>query len=173
MKTLVAVLFEHNEHGAADALNKLNKLEKEYLVDLEDAVIVTRRKDGKIKLQQMVNVTEVGAWEGALWGSFIGLLFTGPLGMIVVGGLGAGFGALVGSADDHGIDDDFIKGLSEGVKPCCSALFILVRSMTQDKVFEELSGLGGKLLKTSLSKETEEKLQQILQSKTPETTKQT
>ncbi len=166
MNTLVAVIFEHNKQGAADALHKLRRLEKEYLIDLEDAVVVTRREDGKIKLQQTVSLTEEGAWTGALWGSLIGLIFTGPLGMLVVGGLGAGFGALAGSTEDYGIDDEFIKSLSENVKPCCSALFVLIRSMTQDKVFAELSGLGGKVLKTSLSKDVEERLQQVLQSKT-------
>lgn len=166
MNTLVAVIFEHNKQGAADALHKLRRLEKEYLIDLEDAVIVTRREDGKIKLQQTVDLTEEGAWTGALWGGLIGLLFTGPLGMLVVGGLGAGFGALAGSEDDYGIEDEFIKSLSETVKPCCSALFVLIRSMTKDKVLAELSGLGGKVLKTSLSKEAEEKLQQALQPKT-------
>lgn len=167
MNTLVAILFEGNKHGAADALNKLHKLEKEYLIDLEDAVIVQRREDGKIRLKQMVNLTGTGALEGAFWGSFIGLIFTGPLGMLVVGGAGAGFGALAGSTSNYGIDDDFVKGLSDGVKPCCSALFLLIKNMTQDKVFEELNGLGGEILKTSLSKEVEEKLKQSLQRNLP------
>ncbi|MCB9719719.1 MAG: DUF1269 domain-containing protein [Candidatus Omnitrophica bacterium] len=163
MSALVAILFEGNKHGAADALNKLHKLEKEYLIDLEDAVIVQRREDGKIKLKQMVNLTGSGAWEGAFWGSLIGLIFTGPLGMLIVGGMGAGFGALAGSVSDYGIDDEFIKGLSDGVKPCCSGLFLLIRNMTEDKVFEELKGLGGIVLKTSLSKEAEKRLTESLQ----------
>lgn len=163
MNTLVAILFEGNKHGAADALNKLQKLEKEYLIDLEDAVIVQRREDGKVQLKQMVNLTGSSALEGAFWGSFIGLIFTGPLGMLVVGGVGAGFGALAGSLSDYGIDDEFVKGLSKGIKPCCSGLFLLIRNMTEDKVFEELNGLGGVVLKTSLSKEAEQKLTESLQ----------
>lgn len=162
MNTLVAVIFEHDKAGAENALQKLRALEKEYLVDLEDAVIVTRREDGKIQLKQSINLTGIGAWEGAFWGSLIGLIFTGPLGMVLFGGLGAGFGALSGSMDDYGLEDEFVKQLSEEVKPCCSALFVLLRKVTPDKVLDELSGVGGRVIKTSLSKEAEEKLQAAL-----------
>ena len=66
--------------------------------------------------------------------------------------------------NELGIDDDFIKDLSKELEPCCSALFILTRKMTVDKVLDELKGTGGTIIKTSLSKDVEEKLQQALQS---------
>jgi len=130
---------------------------------LDDAVIVTRNEDGKIKLKQSVNLVSSGAWNGAFWGGLIGMIFTGPLGLVVVGGLGAGFGALTGSLADYGINDNFIKQLSEDMKPCCSGLFILVRSMTQDKVLEELQGVGGKVITTSLPSDVEDKLRTAIQ----------
>lgn len=164
MNTLIAIIFKHEEFGAEKALHKLRALENEYLIDLEDAVIAHRREDGKIKLTQSVDLTSMGAWSGALWGSLIGLLFTGPLGWLVAGSIGAGFGALAGSTSDYGIDDDFIKELSDELEPCCSALFILVRQMTEDKVIDGLSGAGGIIIKTSLSKDVEEKLQKALQN---------
>lgn len=165
MSTLVAIIFKHDEDGAEKALRKLRNLESEYLIDLEDAVIAHRRKDGQVKLTQSVNLTGVGAWEGAFWGALIGLIFTGPLGWLVVGGVGAGFGALIGYTSDYGINDDFIKDLSEELEPCCSALFILVRRMTEDKVFDELGSVGGTILKTSLSKDAEKRLQSALEKK--------
>ena len=163
MNTLVSIIFKHDKDGAEKALKKLRSLENEYLIDLEDAVVVHRREDGKVKLTQSVNLTSAGAWNGAFWGALIGFLFTGPLGWLVVGGVGAGFGALVGYSTDYGIDDDFIKDLSKELEPCCSALFILIRKMTEDKVLEELQGVGGTIIKTSLSKDVEEKLQKALQ----------
>lgn len=90
MNTLIAIIFKHDENGAENALQKLRQLESEYLIDLEDAVIVHRRKDGKVRLTQSIDLASAGAWEGAFWGSLIGLMFTGPLGWLVVGGLGAG-----------------------------------------------------------------------------------
>ncbi len=165
MSTLVGIIFKHDEDGAEKALQKLRSLESEYLIDLEDAVIAHRRKDGKVKLTQSVNLTSAGAWNGAFWGLLIGFLFTGPMGWLIVGGIGAGFGALAGYSTDYGIDDDFIKDLSKELEPCCSALFILIRRMTEDKVLEELQGVGGTVIKTSLSKDAEEKLQAALQNK--------
>ena len=163
MSTLVAVIFNNNENGATNALTKLRKLEKEYLIDLEDAVIVRREKEGKIKLEQSIDMSGNFALRGALWGSLIGLIFAGPLGMMVAGTAGAGFGALKGNYTDFGIDDNFIKDLSNAVEPDSSALFILIRKITADKVLEELNGIGGKIIKTSLSKDEEERLQQALQ----------
>lgn len=168
MSTLVAIIFKHDEDGAEKALRKLRNLENEYLIDLEDAVIVHRREDGKVKLTQSVDLTSSGAWSGAFWGSLIGLIFTGPLGWLIIGGLGAGFGALAGSVSDYGINDDFIEDLSKEVEPCCSALFILVRRMTEDKVFEALGDTGGTIIKTSLPKDADARLQAALQHKKPQ-----
>lgn len=162
MSTLVGIIFEHDEEGAANALRKLRSLRREYLIDLEDAVIATRREDGKIKLHQSLNLTSAFAWHGAFWGALVGLIFTGPIGWVLVTALGAGFGALIGSTSDYGIEDDFIRQLSERMEPCCSALFILVRSMTEDKVLPELHGLGGTVIKTSLSVDAERRLQEAL-----------
>ena len=92
MNTLIALTFKHDEEGAEKALLRLRSMEREYLMDLTDAVVVRRREDGKVKLTQSVNLIGLGVWEGAFWGSVIGLLFTGPLGLLVGGGVGAGFG---------------------------------------------------------------------------------
>jgi uncharacterized membrane protein len=83
---------------------------------------------------------------------------------MIAGTAGAGFGALTGHLSDYGIDDNFIKSLSDEVEPCCSALFVLIRRMTADRVLEELEGFGGKIIKTSLSKDEEERLQRALQA---------
>lgn len=79
---------------------------------------------------------------------------------------GAGAGAVAGALSDVGINDDFMKDLAATMKPGSSALFVLVRSMTPDKVLEELRGTGGTVLKTSLSHEDEAKLQAALSAGT-------
>jgi len=162
MNTLIALTFKHDEEGAEEALLRLRGMEREYLMDLKDAVVVRRREDGKVKLNQSVNLIGLGAREGAFWGSLIGLLFTGPLGLLVGGGVGAGFGALMGSAGDYGIDDDFIKRLSQDMQPCCSALFLLVRDLSPERIVESMDGLGGELIQTSLSKDWASRLEEAL-----------
>lgn len=163
MSTLVAIVFKDDESGAEKALAKLRSLENEYLIDLEDAVLAHRLENGKVKLTQSVNLASTGAWYGGMWGLLIGLLLAGPLGWVIVGAIGAGFGALAGYMSDYGIDDNFIKNLSTELQPCCSALFFLVRQMTEDKVLESLEGVGGTILKTSLSHDMEDKLQAALE----------
>lgn len=168
MSTLIGIIFEHDHDGASTALHRLRSLTREYAIELEDAVIATRDEDGKIKLQQSIHLTGELAWQGAFWGSLIGLIFTGPIGWILIGAAGAGFGALIGSTTDYGIEDDFIKQLSSDMEPCCSALFLLIRTMTEDKVLAQLEGLGGTVLKTSLSDDAEHRLQAaLLKNATP------
>jgi uncharacterized membrane protein len=94
-----------------------------------------------------------------MWGMLIGLLFFVPfLGLAI----GAGLGALSGKLADYGIDDKFAKQLTDTLQPNSSAIFVLVRKATVDKVLPEVSKYGGTVLQTSLPKETEEKLQAAL-----------
>lgn len=167
MSDLIVVGFPH-EDTADQVLNKLRGLQKEHLVDLEDACVVVRNASGKVHLKQATNLVGVGAasggtW-GALWGTLIGLLFLNPLaGLLAGAAIGAGTGALSGALSDYGIDDDFIRSLGSTIAPGTSALFVLVRSVTADKVLPELQPFHGKVLRTSLSKEQEDRLKQALE----------
>lgn len=162
MKTLIAVIYKQRPEAAAEVLSTLQDLQRSYLVDLEDAVIVRRNDRGKLFLQQSVNLAAAGAWSGAFWGLLIGLIFAGPVGSAIAGAAGAGIGALSGSFADYGLDDAFVRELSAEVEPCCSALFVLARSLTVDKVIQALEGSGGHLLRTSLPADVEQRLQAAL-----------
>lgn len=168
MSDLIVVGFDDTEK-ADRALTKMVSLSKEHLVELEDAVIVVRNEEGKVHIKQSVNLTALGATSGlvtgGLWGALVGLLFLNPLAGFAIGGaLGAGTGALSGSLSDYGIDDDFIKSLSETIPNNFSALFVLLRKFQPEKVLKELedSNFKGKVLRTSLSPEQEQKLQDAL-----------
>ena len=120
---------------------------------------VTKDAKGKIKLHQTVNLTAAGATSGGFWGMLIGLLFLNPLLGLAVG---ASAGAASGALGDLGINDQFMKDLAATLTPNSSALFVLVRKSTPDKVLEEVKGTGGTILKTSLSHEDETRLQAAL-----------
>ncbi len=77
--------------------------------------------------------------------------------------VGAGAGALGGKLSDVGISDKFMKELGESLTPETSALFVLVRKATPDKVLEGLKGFKGKLIQTSLTKDKEEELRKVLE----------
>ena len=154
--------------GTADeVLTKLRGLQKEHLIDLEDACVVVHTDAGKVQIKQAVNLTGLGAASGAstgmLIGALAGLLVLNPLAGMAVGGLaGAGFGALSGSMLDHGINDEFVKGLGKTIPKGSSALFVLVRHSTPDKVLPEIEPFKPRVLKTSLSNEQEKRLRAAL-----------
>ncbi len=171
MSELVVIGFDKVEEADA-VLLKLEKLQKEYLVDLEDAVIVVRDEQGKVHLKQRFNLPAMGAGSGFLsgtiWGGLVGLLFLNPLaGMALGGAVGAGAGALSGSLTDYGIDDKFIRSLGETIPQSSSALFILLRKIQWDRVMADLPDLRGRVLKTSLSLEQEKRLRDALEGVLP------
>ena len=158
MSTLVVIGYE-DQFKADEVRLTLLKMQKDYLIDMEDAVVAVKDPKGKITLHQAVNLTAAGAVSGGFWGALIGLIFLNPLlGMAV----GATAGAVSGALTDLGIDDKFMKELAATMKPGSSVLFVLVRKVTPDKVLEEIKGSGGKILRTSLSHEDEAKLQAAL-----------
>jgi uncharacterized membrane protein len=166
MSNLVVFDFD-GIHTADEVLNKLRSLQKEYLIDLEDACVVEREKGGKIHIKQAVNLTAMGATvggtRGAMWGALVGLLFMNPLAGMAIGAItGAGAGALSGSLADYGIPNDFIKKLGETIPEGSSALFVLFKSVTEDKVLAEIQSYKPRVLKTSLSSEAEAKLRAAL-----------
>jgi uncharacterized membrane protein len=158
MSTLIVVSYP--ESTQAEAIRqKLVQMQKDYLIDLEDAVVAVKDAKGKVRLHQGINLTAMGAISGGFWGSLIGLIFLNPLlGMAV----GASAGAVSGALTDLGINDKFMKDLATQMDQGNSLLFALVRKSTPDKVLEELKGTGGKIIQTSLSHDDEAKLQAAL-----------
>lgn len=163
MNTLVVIGYKDIDQ-AEEVRLKLRKLHRDYLIDLDDAVVVVKDAAGKIKLHQAVSLTAAGASSGGFWGMLVGMIFLNPLLGLAVG---ASAGALSGSLADVGINDDFMKELAATLTPGSSALFVLVRKVTPDKVLQELQGSGGTVLKTTLSDDDEAKLQAALSAKKP------
>ena len=169
MSDLVVLGFD-GVGTADDVLTKLRGLQKEHLIDLEDACVVVHADTGKVQVKQAVNLTGLGAASGAstgiLIGALAGLLVLNPLAGMAVGGIaGAGFGALSGSMLDHGINDDFVKNLGKTIPKGSSALFVLVKHSTPDKVLPEIEPFKPRVLKTSLSNEQEKRLRAALSSR--------
>jgi uncharacterized membrane protein len=157
MSDLIVVGFK-DEFKADEVMSELRRLQSEYLVDLEDAAIVVRNQDGKVKIKQAQELVAAGAVSGSYWGVLLSVLFFNPIFALV----GAAAGALSGALSDIGIDDNFMRDLGSTIEPGTSAIFVLVRKSTPDRVLADLSKFEGKVLRTSLSKEDEAKLQAAL-----------
>ncbi len=154
MSDLVVVAFD-NETDAEKLQAQMKRLQKEHLVTLEDAAVVVRKADGKVKVKQSTSLVGAGALGGAFWGLLIGLVFRAMWWGLAIGVV---LGALRGKFKDIGIDDKFIKEVGETIQPGNSAIFLLIRESTPDKLIDELKGYKGTVLKTSLSTDDEAKL---------------
>lgn len=156
MSELIVIGYENAEKAEA-ARAELFGMAKEYLVDVADAVVATADEKGKVKLNQMVNLWSVGAASGAFWGLLIGLIFFNPLLGVAVG---AGAGALGGALSDYGINDQFMKEVSEVLQPGQAALFMMVRQNASDKVIDRLGEKGGRIIRTNLDTSKEAALRE-------------
>jgi uncharacterized membrane protein len=156
------VIIAYPDLATAEAARaKLMQLQKEYLIELGDAVVAERQPDGAVKLHQLINTTAAGAAGGAMWGTLIGLLFLNPL---LGAAAGAAGGALSGYLTDVGIDDKFLKEAGEALSPGQAALCVLIRKVTADKVVPEMAHFGGTVLRTNLTSEQEAKLRDALRA---------
>lgn len=161
MSSLIVIGF-NNEADAFAMRAELAKLQTQYLIEMEDAVVVTRDAGGKPQLHQAVNLTASGAVGGMFWGTLLGMLFLNPL---LGAAIGAGSGALSGKLSDIGINDLFMKHLGSTLTAGSSALFLLVRKSTPDKVLAALKPFAGKgtILQTSLTADKEEELRAFIE----------
>jgi len=158
MSDLIAIVYP-NEHDAETVRTRLFEMQKEYLIEIGDAVIAVKSADGQVKLNQLFSTTAAGAVSGGFWGMLIGTLFLMPF---AGAALGAATGALGGALADFGVDDKFMTDLTETVQPGNAVLFVLIRKMTADKVLDGIKGLGGVVLRTSFDHEKEQKLRDAL-----------
>ena len=106
MATLTAWKFS-TPQGADIALEKLQKMQSEQLINVQDAAVVSwevGRK--KPKTRELHDTKKAGALGGGFWGLLFGLIFFVPiLGLAI----GAATGALFGSMADVGISNAFIN----------------------------------------------------------------
>jgi len=158
MSDLVVIEFP-SEAKAEEVRQKLLDMQKDYLIELGDAVIAVKQPNGRVKLNQLFHPTAVGAATGTMWGTLVGLIFLMP---IVGAAVGAASGAIGGALTDVGINDRFMKDVTATLQSGNAALFLLIRKMTADKVLEDLKGIGGKVLRTSFDHTKEEALREAL-----------
>ena len=156
--TTLSVWKFNSPDGATQAVDTLERLQKERLIDVIDAATVSWPSDKKKpKTQQLNNLAGAGALGGAFWGLLFGLLFFIPLIGLAVG---AGMGALMGSMSDVGIDDNLIKQVREKVTPGTSALFLYSENAVGDRVVDAFENQRDQmeLIQSNLSNEQEAKL---------------
>ena len=156
------VLGFADESAAFELRSLLYNLEDAQMIELGDAVVVTRSAQGKVRLHQSMNLGALYTATGSLSGYVVGMLFLNPL----FGSLaGAGLGAVIGKVADHGIPDPFMKELGATLTPGSSALFLAVRKSDPEELLKRLQPFAGKgkLLQTTIPAEDEATLRRFFE----------
>ncbi|MGO8732694.1 MAG: DUF1269 domain-containing protein [Terriglobia bacterium] len=180
MAELIVVGFKKDMYRGSEVLNELLSLNDDWVVDLHDAVAVYRDYKGKLRVDQSYQMT---TGEGAAWGGFWGLLIGATLaipftagasaaaaaGAVAAGALGGtalgvGLGAVDASSwkDEFGIPDEFVQRVGAMIQPGDSAIYAILRVGDPDVVANKFRGYGGTILRTTLSKEQQAKVEQVL-----------
>ena len=158
MADLIAIGYP-DEATAEAAADEARQLAKDLIIEPDAIAVIVRDAKGDYHVHTQHHMVGQGATWGMFWGLLFGLLFFIPVFGLAVG---AGMGALMGKITKSGIDKQFEDQVRDMIKPGTSALFLMVEKVTPDKAVEAMSKYGGTVLKTSLSKEGEQELQDAL-----------
>jgi uncharacterized membrane protein len=158
MTDVVVVEFP-SEAKAEEVRELLLQMQREYLIDLEEAIIAIKQPDGRIKLNELSHPVVGGAISGSMLGLIVGAFFLMPA---TGAALGAATGALGGALSDANINEPFIEGVTAALQSGSAALFLLLSKVTSDKVLAKLQGVGGKVLQTSFDRTRENALREAL-----------
>src|SRR5437764_11003983 len=165
MPTLVAIGYP-DQVTAEQARKTVQGLEADLIIQAEQVASISRDLEGKYHVHTNHGGASAGggAWWGGFWGFLFGLLFFIPFAGLA---LGAGMGALFGHFGEKGIDKAFQQQVRDYLQPGTSALFLIVEQATPDKAIAALQQYGGTVIRTSLSDEDTQKLQEALQPPAP------
>jgi uncharacterized membrane protein len=162
MAAVTALKF-NDVNGADEALAIVRRLQKDHLIKLHDAAVVSWPVGKKSPhTRQLVDLVTAGALGGMFWGMLFGLIFFTPLFGIA---LGAAVGALGGTFKDYGIDDDFIRRVRGAVTEGTSALFLMTSEAVLDRVAEAMKHLQFEFIATNLSIDQEHLLREAFAQK--------
>jgi uncharacterized membrane protein len=158
MADLIAIGYP-DETTALAAMDETERLQKELVIQADAVAAIIRNQEGKLRVVTNHHAVGAGATWGMFWGMLFGMLFFVPfLGMAV----GAGMGALMGKVTKSAVNKEFEEQVRAMLKPGTSALFMVVEKVTPDKAVAALSQFGGTVLKSSLSNEAQQELQDAL-----------
>jgi len=159
MSTLAVIAYP-DQGTAGEAVAALKRMQKEFLIELEDVAWVTKSQDGKMKLHQGARLTGAGAASDAMWGFLFGLLFLVPIfGMAI----GAASGTLAGNLSDYGIDDKWINQASAAIPFGGSALFVMARNSNAARALPEMAKFDGRMFRIHLTSRQQQALESAVQ----------
>jgi uncharacterized membrane protein len=181
MSELIAVGF-HGKHRAAEVLDELQRLDEDWVIDLQDGVAAYRRENGKLRIEQSLNPTgKEGAGWGATLGVMVGAILAAPFtagastavaaaaigsNAVAAGALGAVFGGddATDWKEQFGVTDEYVQQVGGMIQPGDSAVFALLRSYDPTQVAAHFARYGGTILRTTLSPIAAARVQEMIRA---------
>jgi uncharacterized membrane protein len=161
MANLIVLTFDDTEQ-AVQAFETLKKVQSGGYLKMNDAAVIVKDETGKVDVKNQVSSGTLG---GAIGGGLLGMLIAGiffPLAGLAIGAAG---GALVAKSMHTGVDQDFVKEVTEGLNPGSSALFLMVKNSDPDIAIAALRPYKGKVYQTTLPSDIEDNLKDALKKK--------
>lgn len=138
-------------YGAERALEQLKQARKEGLIAIEDAAVLTKDADGKLRIKE---TGDMGGGKGAAYGGVVGGvigILGGPLGVAAGAGVGAAIGGLAAKMRDGGFPDARLRQVGEGLKPGTSAIVAVIDHIWVAEVERQLQQAGADTVTQALS----------------------
>ena len=127
MSELMVLGFENEVEADRFGL-KLAEMQKDMIVQLQDAAEVVRDLDGKPHVKHDSHL------------------------------VGAGMGALFGKLGKTGIDSKVLQEMGDAVPPGKAGWFLLIGQLTEDKFLAAVKGVGATLVRSNLTEAQEKEL---------------
>lgn len=141
--TLVGVSFDRPVR-AQEFLLAMNRLREDGALDLKDAVIVVKDRQGKVRVTETVDPSPGrAALSGAVWTGLFGLLLGGPVGWLAGLAVGAGAGAVTAKLVDLGIPDEWVAWFKAAVRPGTATVVVLVEELDVRALTREAERFAG------------------------------
>lgn len=161
MSNLVVLTFKDTVQ-AVEAYEALKRSQSSGLLKIDDAAVIVKQESGKVEIK---NQMDTGVKWGAIGGGTLGLLLASvffPLAGLAVGAIA---GALIGKTLDLGVDQKFVREVTEALEPGSSALFVIGKSDRPDAIVAVLRPFQGTVYQTTLPTEAMEALEDALKKK--------
>ncbi|HEX4678996.1 MAG TPA: DUF1269 domain-containing protein [Gaiellaceae bacterium] len=129
----------------------MKQLAKDDLVKVDGMVLVSRRADGKIHVDDDFHETRKGAKWGLVGGAVIGLIF--PPSLLASAAVGAGIGAGVGALRSHGQKAEIKEDVEETLPLNSSGIVAIFEEQWEDDIDRALANASN-VTKEKVDKES-------------------
>ena len=115
----------------------IKQLAKDDVINVDGLILVSRRADGKIHVDDDFHETRKGATWGAVGGAVIGLIF--PPAILASAAVGAGIGAGAGALVSHGRKEEIKADVEDTLPLDSSGIVALFEEQWEDDIDKALS----------------------------------